>query len=145
MANETELSYPSAFCQQFFDRNGKPLAAGRLYTYKAGSNESAVTYKTIDDTSSAANRNTNPIILDNAGYARLVIENGKSYKFVLCDRHDTKITEWDNVTAGGGSGGGSSGEYKAGEGIKIEDDTISLEYLSVNNKGEVCITYEAED
>lgn len=141
MANETELSYPSAFCQQFFDRNGKPLAAGRLYTYKAGSNEPAVTYKTIYDTSSASNRNTNPIILDNAGYARLVIENGKSYKFVLCDRHDKKIMEWDDVTAGGGSGGGGSGEYEAGEGIKIEDNTISLEYLSVNNKGEVCITY----
>lgn len=125
MANETELSYPSAFCQQFFDRNGKPLAAGRLYTYKAGSNEPAVTYKTIDNTSSSANRNTNPIILDNAGYARLVIENGKSYKFVLCDRHNTKIMEWDDVTAGGGSGGGGSGEYEAELPLKIVNNKLT--------------------
>jgi hypothetical protein len=79
MANNTNLSYPSAFCQQFLDRNGNPLSGGKLYTYKAGtSNERIATYKTIGGTI-AENTNTNPIILDSAGVARLVIEKGKAY------------------------------------------------------------------
>ena len=60
MANNTNLSYPSAFCQQFLDRNGNPLSGGKLYTYKAGtSNERIATYKTIGGTF-AENTNTNP-------------------------------------------------------------------------------------
>ena len=47
MANNTNLSYPSSFCQQFFDENGKPLSSGKLYTYIAGSSTPVVTYKTI--------------------------------------------------------------------------------------------------
>lgn len=110
MANNTNLSYPSAFCQQFFDKNGKPLVGGKLYTYIAGSSTPVVTYKNISGGTESANRNTNPIILDMAGMAKLVISNDTAYKFILFDRNDVKIDEWDNVTAGGSEGGGSSEE-----------------------------------
>ena len=107
MANNITLSYPSAFYHQFLDRNGKPLTGGKLYTYSAGTHTSIPTYKTIGDTSST-NTNTNPIILDNAGVAHIVIETDKAYKFVLFDKNDAKIDEWDNVTGNIGGGGGGS-------------------------------------
>lgn len=107
MANNVTLSYPSAFHHQFLDLNGKPLTGGKLYTYSAGTSTPVPTYKTIGDTSST-NTNTNPIILDNAGMAYIVIETDKAYKFVLFDKNDAKIAEWDNVTGNIGGGGGSS-------------------------------------
>lgn len=145
MANNVTLAFPPAFCQQFFDRNGKPLSGGKLYTFEAGTRTSIVTYKTIGATTSA-NRNTNPIVLDSAGYANLVLEVGKSYRLVLTDRFGVVIKEWDNVTASSsGECGGGGTEYTAGEGIKIDDNVIGLDYLSVNENGEVCIEYEVED
>lgn len=107
MANNVTLSYPSAFHHQFLDLNGKPLTGGKLYTYSAGTPTPVPTYKTIGDTSST-NTNTNPIILDNAGMAYIVIETDKAYKFVLFDKNDAKIAEWDNVTGNIGGGGGGS-------------------------------------
>ena len=144
MANNVTLAFPPAFCQQFFDRNGKPLSGGRLYTFEAGTRTSIVTYKTIGATTSA-NRNTNPIVLDSAGYADLVLEVGKSYRLVLTDRFGVVIKEWDIVTASSVEGGGGGTEYTAGEGIKIDDKVIGLDYLSVNENGEVCIEYEVEE
>ena len=88
-------NFSPAFCQQFFDENGKPLAAGKLYTYVAGSSTPVFTYKSI----TGSERNTNPIILDAAGYADFVLELGASYKFVLKDKNDFLQKQWDNVTA----------------------------------------------
>ena len=87
--------FSPAFNQQFFDENGKPLAAGKLYTYVAGSSTPVATYKSI----TGSERNTNPIILDAAGYADFVLEVGASYKFVLKDKNDFLQKQWDNVTA----------------------------------------------
>lgn len=126
MANNVTLAFPPAFCQQFFDRNGKPLSGGRLYTFIAGTRTSAVTYKTKGD-SSSANMNTNPIVLDSAGYADLAIDVLRAYRFILTDRFGLVIKEWDNVTAYSGGGGEGCKEYSAGEGIKIEDDVIGLD------------------
>lgn len=108
MANNITLSYPSAFHHQFLDLNGKPLTGGKLYTYIAGSTTPVVTYKTISGGTESANRNTNPIILDMAGMAELVIATDTAYKFVLFDKNDAKIAEWDNVTGNIGGGGGGS-------------------------------------
>ena len=88
--------FSPAFNQQFFDpNNGKPLAAGKLYTYEAGSSTPVYTYKTI----TGSELNTNPIILDMAGCADFVLEVGASYKFVLKDKDDALIKTWDKVTA----------------------------------------------
>lgn len=128
MANNTNLSYPSAFCQQFLDRNGNPLSGGKLYTYKAGtSNERIATYKTIGGTF-AENTNTNPIILDSAGVARLVIEKGKAYKFVLYDRKNNFLYEWDNVDSGGGKSvyniEGTDGEITATPSTDLQGNLV---------------------
>jgi hypothetical protein len=128
MANNTNLSYPSAFCQQFLDRNGNPLSGGKLYTYKAGtSNERIATYKTIGGTI-AENTNTNPIILDSAGVARLVIEKGKAYKFVLYDRKNNFLYEWDNVDSGCGQSvyniEGTDGEITATPSTDLQGNLV---------------------
>ena len=127
MANNTNLSYPSAFYQQFIDKNGKPLVGGKLYTYIAGSSTSAVTYKTIGGGTSSANMNTNPIILDMSGMAKLVISTDTAYKFILFDKNNVKIDEWDNVTAGG-SAGGSSNVYVEGTNgeIDVQEESTGL-------------------
>ena len=129
MANNVNLAFPSAYYQQFFDKNGKPLAGGKLYTYIAGSRTSVVTYKTISGGTESANRNTNPIILDMAGMADLVISTDTAYRFILCDRNDTKIDEWDNVTAGGNGGGGSS------EDIVVEGTTNEIDVSASVTQG----------
>lgn len=98
MANNTNLSYPLYYNQQFFDKNGNPLSNGKLYTYEAGTSTSIVTYKTIGEESSA-NMNTNPIILDSSGYAKLVVKKGLYYRFVLKDKNDSFVNEWDNVSS----------------------------------------------
>ena len=103
MANNVNLSFPSAYFQQFIDKNGKPLVGGKLYTYIAGSSTAIATYKKIGSVD-ATNTNTNPIILDMMGMANIVISRDMAYKFVLCDKNDVKIGEWDNITAGGSGG-----------------------------------------
>lgn len=103
MANNVNLAFPSAYYQQFIDKNGKPFAGGKLYTYIAGSSTAIATYKKIGSVD-ATNTNTNPIILDMKGMANIVISRDMAYKFVLCDKNDVKIDEWDNITAGGSGG-----------------------------------------
>ena len=120
MANNVSLSYPSSFYHQFFDRNGKPLASGKLYTYIAGSSTPVVTYKTIGGGTESANMNTNPIILNMSGMAELVISTNIAYKFILFDKNNVKIDEWDNVTAGVSEGGSSSNVYVEGTSGEID-------------------------
>lgn len=103
MANNVNLAFPSAYYQQFIDKNGKPFAGGKLYTYIAGSSTAIATYKKIGPVD-ATNTNTNPIILDMMGMANIVISRDMAYKFVLCDKNNVKIGEWDNITAGGSGG-----------------------------------------
>lgn len=129
MANNVNLAFPSAYYQQFFDENGKPLSSGKLYTYIAGSSTPVVTYKTISGGTESANRNTNPIILDMAGMAELVISTDTAYKFVLFDKNDVKKATWDNVTAGGSECGGSSEE------IVVEGTTDEINVTSNITQG----------
>lgn len=127
MANNTNLSYPSAFYQQFIDKNGKPLVGGKLYTYSAGSTTSAVTYKTIGGGTESSNRNTNPIILDMAGMAKLVISTDIAYKFVLFDKNNVKIDEWDDVMAGGSEGSVSNVYVEGTNGeIDVREESTGL-------------------
>jgi hypothetical protein len=150
-------AFPPAYCQQFFDENGKPLAAGKLYTYLAGSNTPVLTYKEING-DSPANQNTNPIILDSAGYAKLVLDDDKAYKLVLKDKNDALKFTWDNVTCSSGGGGGTGttnvsiysctqpswpsasemyADFEAGRDIVIIRQSFSGESYNVWNLAEV--------
>lgn len=76
---------------RFLDSNGAPLVGGKIYTYLAGTTTPQATY-----TTAAGNvANTNPVILDSAGYADIWITG--SYKIVVQDSNGALISTTDNI------------------------------------------------
>ena len=80
---------------QFFDTNGVPLNAGKIYTYQAGSSTPLATY--TDNAGLVAN--TNPIILGTDGRPpnEIWLSDGYFYKFILKDSSDVTIQTYDNL------------------------------------------------
>ena len=80
---------------QFFDTNGAPLNAGKIYTYQAGSSTPLATY--TDNAGLVAN--TNPIILGTDGRPpnEVWLTDGYFYKFILKDSSDVTIQTYDNL------------------------------------------------
>ena len=80
---------------QFFDNNGAPLNAGKIYTYQAGSSTPLATY--TDNAGLTAN--TNPIILGTSGRPpnQIWLTDGVFYKFILKDSSDVTIQTYDNL------------------------------------------------
>lgn len=78
--------------QRLFDQNGSPLSGGKLYSYAAGTTTPLATY--TDSTGNTPN--TNPVVLDDTGYADVWMSEN-NYKFVLTDSNG--VTQWsvDNV------------------------------------------------
>jgi hypothetical protein len=81
-----------------FDRDGKPLAFGKVYTYKARTNDPKATY-TNEDSITA---NTNPVILNGEGYADIYLTG--SYKVVVKDKDGNEIWTADPVSEAAGIG-----------------------------------------
>ena len=79
--------------QQFFDANGDPLVAGKVYTYAGGTTTPIATY--TDQTGATAN--TNPIILDSRGMANLWLQPTVAYKFLITDSTDVTQYTTDNI------------------------------------------------
>jgi len=80
---------------QFFDNDGLPLNAGKIYTYQAGSTTPFATYTDVNGLIA----NTNPIILGTDGRppSTIWLEEGYFYKFVLKDSDDVTIQTYDNL------------------------------------------------
>jgi hypothetical protein len=80
---------------QFFDNNGAPLNAGKIYTYQAGSSTPLATYTS----SSGLTANANPIILGTSGRPPndIWLLEGYFYKFILKDSSDVTIQTYDNL------------------------------------------------
>ena len=79
---------------QFFGTDGLPLVGGKLYTYAAGTTTPIATY--TDHT--AANLNTNPVILDSAGQAGVWLTDTVTYKYTLTDADDVLLFTVDYVS-----------------------------------------------
>jgi hypothetical protein len=79
---------------QFFGTDGLPLVGGKLYTYAAGTTTPIATY--TDHT--AANLNTNPVILDSAGQAGVWLTDTVTYKYTLTDANDVPLFTVDYVS-----------------------------------------------
>lgn len=71
--------------QRFVDNNGNPLVGGKLFTYIAGTTTKQSTF--VD--SAGITPNTNPVILDYRGEARLWIPPNVGFKYVLAPSTDT--------------------------------------------------------
>jgi hypothetical protein len=80
---------------QFFNNDGLPLNAGKIFTYQAGSTTPLATYTD----SSGLIANTNPIILGTDGRppSTIWLTQGFFYKFVLKDSSDVTIQTYDNL------------------------------------------------
>lgn len=79
--------------QQFFDANGNPLVAGKVYTYAGGTTTPIATY--TDQAGGTAN--ANPIILDSRGMASIWLQPTIAYKFVITDENDVPQYTTDNI------------------------------------------------
>lgn len=79
--------------QQFFDANGDPLVAGKVYTYAGGTTTPIATY--TDQTGATAN--ANPIILDSRGMANIWLQPTVAYKFLITDSNDVTQYTTDNI------------------------------------------------
>tara|TARA_R110002012_G_scaffold262505_1_gene444810 strand:+ start:13845 stop:16196 length:2352 start_codon:yes stop_codon:yes gene_type:complete len=75
-----------------WDRNGLPLAFGKVYTYQARTNDPKPTFQSED----GLVENTNPVILNGEGYANIYLDG--SYKIVVKDSDDNEIWTADPVT-----------------------------------------------
>lgn len=97
---------------QFFDNNGNVLAAGKIYTYAAGTSTPATTYTS----SSGLIAQPNPIVLDSAGRVpggEIWLSFNALYKFVLNDASGNLIGTYDNI---GGISNGSNVQDFTGDG-----------------------------
>jgi len=136
---------------------GKPLAFGKVYTYQAGTNTPKATFQSED----AVTENTNPVVLNGAGYADIYLIG--SYKIVVKDADDVDVWTADPVTDASGIQkewvneraatqvsptsftlvGNYTDVYQAGKAVKMDDATIiygrieSVQYLSGNTVVEV--------
>ena len=98
--------------QQFQNKNGSILVAGKLFVYYIGRPDLATTW--ADDGASAVN--PNPILLDNNGRAPCFVDDGYSYTLVVCDRNGQELFSQDITPGGAGSVGGR---------IVYHDETLS--------------------
>lgn len=79
--------------QQFFDANGDPLVAGKVYTYAGGTTTPIATFTS----QTGATANTNPIILDSRGMANIWLQPTIAYKFLVTDSNDVQQYTTDNI------------------------------------------------
>lgn len=71
----------------FFDKDGKPLIGGKVYTFKVGTDEFKPTYRNSEFTAA----NQNPILLDQAGSALIYVRGSNQLK--IYDRNDNFIEQ----------------------------------------------------
>lgn len=75
------------------DANGNPLAGGKLFSYMAGTSTPQPTYADAG----GASPNTNPVILDSTGQAKIFLSPSLNYKFILQDASGVQQWSVDNI------------------------------------------------
>jgi hypothetical protein len=142
-----------------WDKNGNPLAFGRLYTYQARTNIPKPTYQSEDQVV----ENTNPVILNGEGYANIYLSG--SYKMVLKDSDENEIWTSDPVSASQPEewvncltatylspnsfkvGGNFTTQYEVGRRVRINNSTSEYAYSTIIDSvyagGETTITIQS--
>lgn len=73
--------------------DGKPLAGGKVYTYEAGTTTPKSTYTTM----AGDVPNSNPVILDQNGKAKIFLGDG-AYRMRILDSNDALIDDIDQIS-----------------------------------------------
>lgn len=128
-----------------WDKNGKPLAFGKLYTYQSRTNVPKATYQSEDQVV----ENTNPVILNGEGYANIYLSG--SYKMVLKDSDENEIWTADPVSESNPTewikclpaiyvssttfkvAGNFTGEYSYGRRVRIDNNSSNYSYATIIN------------
>lgn len=128
-----------------WDRNGKPLAFGKVYTYQARTNTPRSTFQSED----AAVENTNPVVLNGEGYANIYLDG--SYKIVVKDKDDNEIWTADPVSASGGEEwvncmtatyltsttfkitGNVTDTFEAGRRVRVNNNAATYSYSTIES------------
>lgn len=104
--------------QQFFDNNGRPLVAGKLFTYLAGTSTKTPSYTDAGGLTA----NSNPVILDYRGECNLWVPPNLRLKYVLSPASDSdpptnpiwtinNLAETELITLYGGVDSGVANAY----------------------------------
>ena len=72
---------------RFFDKCGKPLCGGTVYTYQVGTTTNKITYTDASKTAV----NTNPVILDSIGSAAIFLDG--AYRVRVLDRNGVLVED----------------------------------------------------
>jgi hypothetical protein len=128
-----------------WDRNGNPLAFGKLYTYQSSTNVPKPTYQTEDQIVP----NTNPVILNGEGYADIYLDG--SYKMVLKDENENEIWTSDPVTSSQANEwiacysasyvsptefsviGNVTSQYEPGKKVRLNSNQINFDYSTIES------------
>ncbi|ULR57009.1 tailspike protein [Shewanella phage X14] len=128
-----------------WDRCGKPLAFGKLYTYQARTNTPKPTYQSEDQQV----ENTNPVILNGEGYANVYLDG--SYKMVLKDKDENEIWSADPVTSAQAAewvncqsafyvspssfvvSGNLVEEFEIGRKVRVDNQSSEFSYSTINS------------
>ncbi len=126
-----------------WDREGSPLAFGKVYTYKARTNVPKDSFQSED----AIVENTNPVILNGEGYADIYLDG--SYKIVVKDQYENEIDTTDPVSSQGGQewinahsatyvsptsfkiAGNVTDKYDAGRRVRIDYGATEYAYSTI--------------
>jgi hypothetical protein len=112
--------------QKFFDNDGRPLVAGLLFIYAAGTTTKVSTWQE----SAGVSLNSNPIILNFRGEARVWLDPTLAYKFVLAPANDTDpptapIWTVDDITAGPPSSDNAAEDTGSGNSVQLDIPRLS--------------------
>lgn len=106
---------------------GEPLAGGLLYTVTAGGAYPGDAIATYTDVGLSV-ANSNPVVLNSAGYCVIYLTPGTSYKYILYSSVDNlgvtnSVLQWtqDNIVGPPVSSGATDATGTAGENIATED------------------------
>lgn len=142
---------------QFFDNNGKPLTAGVLYSFQAGTSTQQATF--TDATGTVLN--PNPIPFGSGARVGIWLNSGAFYKFVLCLQNDGAFCAPGDVLFSvdqvPGSGGGSStgspfiGTFISGSASPASTGILRLAtgdsicWRNTANSANLCISKDSND
>lgn len=88
------MNLPPVPIQHYDDDDGTPLADGFVYTYASGTTTPLSTYEDEAGTT----LNTNPVILDARGEARIWLIPASTYRFVLKRADGTTVWTQDDIS-----------------------------------------------
>lgn len=142
---------------QFLDNNAKPLTAGVLYSFQAGTSTQQATFTS----STCGTPNVNPISFSTGGRVQIWLTTTATYKFVLCAHNDGAacsagdiLFSIDQVPGGASSSGGGSpfvGVFISGSSTPATAGAIRLAsgdiwcFRNAANSGNLCWSKDSND